>query len=384
MSNAYDELELRTGVALRAPPPEVVARLAERPLGDAATIHAIPLVLAPAERDAIADAAAQRARALRAFFGELVRGDGGPVPRAVVDRVLADHGVSRGDLQARWSSRDDVCFTYAPDLVKSHGEWCVLEDNFGCLGGLADSYFCVQAYLAAVGLGSEWSGEEPPDLVVYARDFVGEAEPTRVAVEAGCDAWLDGEAIAESTRRAALLARCGFTARDGDVTHVVNFTRSPRAFAGVSMLNGPYVEILGDKRLLPYVDAMIATYLAETPRLRTLPTRALDSIAATDTGVAKRGKGAGGTAVYFLDDAAEREQARRAVDAAGPGSFVLQELAVPGGDDPLASVELRPFVCVTPHRVRACRVPSARRPRTDRRRANLGQGAQYVPVLVPR
>jgi hypothetical protein len=145
------------------------------------------------------------------------------------------------------------------------------------------------------------------------------------------------------------------------------------------------VELLGDKRLLPYVEAMVSGYLGEAPLLRALPTRALDALAAGDTGVAKRGRGSGGNEVYFLDDPAERERARSAIAEAGPGAFTLQELGVAAQSaDPLARIELRPFAFVAGDRIHAGRIPSARLPRPERRRANLVHGARYVAVLVER
>ncbi len=388
MLTAYERFARRTGVDALAPRPEVAARLIDAPFGDGASIHPIPLVLTVAERDLVADATEQRARALARFFVELARGEGGLVPHGIVDRVLADHGVTRDELRRCWSGWTDVCFTYAPDLVRADGAWRVLEDNIGCIGGLADSYYCQEAYLAAAAIDPRAYGEEVPDLCAGVRAFLGDADPGAVVVELGCDGQVDGQVVRESARRAALLERLELAIdrrADAAVSHVVNFVPSRRAFDRVTMLNGPHVELLGDKRFLPYVEAMVTSYLGEVPRLRALPTRAIDAIGEDDAGVAKHARGAGGTAVYFLDDAAERAEAERAITAAGPGAFVVQDLAPPGpASDPLACVELRPFAFVAGDRVHASRIPSARMPRPDRRRANLGYGARYVAVLVQR
>jgi hypothetical protein len=390
----YGRFKRRTGVDALVPTNAVEMRLA-KPFGDAARIHPVPFVMTTADRDTLADATRQRALALRHFFTDVAIGGatfldqlGGP---ARFDRILASHGVDRVELRRCWAQRalTDVCFTYAPDLLRvEDGTWRVLEDNIGCIGGLADSFYCARAYLAAVGIDP---GDETPDLCRGVRAFLDEADPSAVAVELGCDGTVDGEVLHESARRRTLLERLGLAIGDRTtVSHVVNFTPA-RHFADefargrLAMLNPPYVELLGDKRLLPYVDQMVTFYLRELPMLRALPTRTIqgrDDLTIADTGVVKHGCGAQGTSVYFLDDAAERIAALNAVASSLPWSFVVQELASVRGEQPHARLELRPFAIVAGDRICTSNTPSARLPRADRRRANLGHGASYAAVLI--
>jgi len=390
-----------------APANEVVTRLEDAPLGDASRIHPVPLILTTAERDWLRGATHQRARALQCFFADIAGGtaefldrpDG--MPSALADRVLASHGHRRDDLRRCWSrrTRADVCFTYAPDLIRAADRpWRVLEDNIGCIGGLADSYYCQRAYLEAVKLDPRAYGEEVPDLCRGVQAFLAEADVSAVGIELGCDGQVDGKVIRESARRGALLGRIGLPVgqRGGDATasHIVNFTPAHQdrheAFGrgDLTMLNAPFVEVLGDKRLLPYIEAMVAFYLGEDAALRSLPARAIEGpgdVAGMDSGVVKHGSGAQGTAVYFLDDPIERAQAVRALSAAEPWSFVLQDAAAPAAASaPLANLrlELRPFAFVAGEHIWASRIPSARVPRSDRRRANLSHGAHYAAVLT--
>ena len=406
LHDPYELLRQRTGIDALSPAAAVVARLTDAPLGDASRIHPVPLVLSDVELERLRQGVRQRAHALQCFLVDVACGTGAflaapeGVPGALLARVIADHGHHEDEMRRCWSRRGraDACFTYAPDLVRSGdgAEWRVLEDNVGCIGGLADSWYCLRAYLAAVGLDGERDPGVTPDLCVGVRRFLAGVDPARVGLDVGCDASVDGQVIRESARRAQLLQTLGVREgeRSGDVAKIVNFpsagTQYREAFrrGELTMLNSPYADVLGDKRLLPYVEAMIRFYLREEPHLRALATRVIgtrDDLAHASSGVLKRGRGAQGADVYFLDDAEERERGLRAVDEAAALSFVVQEAAAHvRGVGPIEHdrLELRPFGFVTgPDGVVTSRTPSARVPAPGRRRANLGHGARYAVVL---
>jgi uncharacterized circularly permuted ATP-grasp superfamily protein len=384
-----------------------VSRLAGGPFGDATRIHPVPVILSDRELEWLAAGTGQRARALQCFFADISYGSANfldqpeGMPSDVVDRILPRYGHHRDDLRRCWSGRGraDVCFTYAPDLIRDKdGLWRVLEDNIGCIGGLADSYYCQREYLEAVDLDPASHSEGMPDLCRGVQAFLGDADARLVSVELGCDGHVDGQPIRESERRAALLRRLGLHVVNRTeavtVSRIVNFPparqRYYEAFSrgNLGLLNAPQVELLGDKCLLPYVEAMVRFYLKEEPRLHALPTRVIDGIQDVielKSGVVKRGCGAQGSSVYFLDDAQERDQALLAVAEAGPTSFVVQELAsavaLPGSLDH-NRVELRPFAFVLGNDpVQSSHIPSARVPLPTQRRANLSRGAHYAAVL---
>lgn len=405
----YARFRERTGVDALSPPSDVVARLGGSPLGDGSRIHPVPLILTASEVEWLSQGMRQRARALQCFFADIA-GDSagfldtrGGVSGALVHRILAGYGYSRDELRRCWSGRgsSDVCFTYAPDLVRvGVGEWRVLEDNVGCVGGLADSYYCQYEYLDAVGLDPAAYGTSLPDLCAGVRIFLGDVDPRFVRVELGCDGRVDdGRVILESSRRGALLRRLGLQIEDGvedvEALRIVNFPPARSQFhesfrrGRIALLNSPFSELLGDKCLLPYVEAMVTYYLNECPTLRSLATRVIaggvNELAALESGVVKRGNGAQGTSVYFLDDPEERDQAFCAVAEAEPMSFVVQEIASPVALPSSlhhARLELRPFAfAVGDHTLHISQTPSARVPRPNCRRANLSQGAQYAAVL---
>jgi hypothetical protein len=405
----YVRFRQRTGVDALSPADAVIARLTDAPLGDASRIDPVPLILPDADLEEIREGVRQRARALQRFLADIARGHGAflaqreGLPNALLARILTDYGHDVDELRLCWASRDraDVCFTYAPDLVRvgDGAEWRVLEDNVGCIGGLADSWYCRCAYLAAVGVDSDADPDAVPDLCRGVQRFLAGTDAARAGVELGCDASVDGRVIRESARRAELLRRIGIRADDGSrdscVARIVNFPSARAQYHGafrrgeVTLLNSPYAEILGDKRLLPHVEAMISFYLGEEPRLRALGTRVVevsDDVAAIVSGVLKLAQGAQGSSVYFLDDAQERERALRAVEQAEAMSFVLQEAAAHtrgNGGIHHDRLELRPFAFVVgDDAVVASRTPSARVPATGRRRANLGQGSRYAAVLA--
>jgi len=404
----YERFLQRTGIDALSPTDAVIDWLTDAPLDDASRIHPVPLILSGAELEWLREGVRQRARALQSFLGDVACGGGAflaqpeGMSNALLARILADYGHGLDETRRCWSSRAraDACFTYAPDLVRvgNAAEWRVLEDNVGCIGGLADSWFCRRAYLAAVELDPDSGPDAVPDLCLGVQRFLEGTDASRAGVELGCDASVEGRPIRESVRRAELLRRIGVrTGNRGSDPHHARIVNFPSAGAQyheafrrgeLTLLNGPHTAMLGDKRLLPYVEAMIRFYLREEPRLRALGTRVIegsDAIAGIASGVLKLAHGAQGTSVYFLDDARERDRALRAVEQAAPMSFVLQEAARHArGAGPIdhERLELRPFALVVGDDVVSSRTPSARVPAAASRRANLGQGSLYAAVLA--
>ena len=169
---AYKALGRRLGWDPLHPPSAVVENLAGRPLGDDHQLVPVPLALPDSEyRHEIQAGVAQRARALQMFFSDAFLGDGRylhsgtELTESLLNDILASVGTSLTQLRQWWIGHDPetVRFVYAPDLVREPGgHWVVIEDNIGCVGGCADSYFVLESYRQATGLTCEPSS--PPDF----------------------------------------------------------------------------------------------------------------------------------------------------------------------------------------------------------------------------
>jgi uncharacterized circularly permuted ATP-grasp superfamily protein len=340
---AYEALGRRLGWDPLHPPSAVVESLNGRPLGDDHQLVPVPLALPDSEyRHEIQTGVAQRARALQMFFGDVFLGEGRylhsgtELTESLLGDILASVGTSLTQLRQWWIGHDPetVRFVYAPDLVREPGgRWVAIEDNIGCVGGCADSYFVLEAYRQATGLTCELSSR--PDLSHAVRlwlDTLGLAprDPGVVAMLG------DGDALAaylpkrfkEDRRRIQLVRQLGVQVIDD-----VEFERiceSPEARARlkavvnlgvpsrktwwlihdvafnqlrVPLLNSPGTLLLGHKAFLPFVGEMISFYCGEDPILQSPPTCLLrDGLLPKDLNnwVLKTATGCQGDGVFVL------------------------------------------------------------------------------------
>jgi carboxylate-amine ligase len=225
-------------------------------------------------------------------------------------------------------------FVYAPDLVREpSGRWVVIEDNVGCVGGCADSYFVLQTYQQAAGLLRE--PLFPPDLSYAIKlwlDALGVApwDPGVVAMLS------DGDALAaylpkrfkEDERRTQLVRQLGVQVIDD--AEFERICQDPKARARlkaivnlgvpsrktwwlahdvafnqlrVPLLNSPGTLLLGHKAFLPFVGEMINFYCGEEPILQSPLTRLLrDGVLPRDleNWVLKTATGCQGDGVFIL------------------------------------------------------------------------------------
>ena len=212
----YRRLAGRLGFDPLAPGAALRARLDDRPLGDDARILPVPLALDAREHAAIRRGVRQRALALHVFFGELLaRGGGvaGCVDADVLERVVA---AERDELQ-RAPAGDEVAFVYGPDIARGpDGGWVVIEDNVGCVGGIADGWFVGRAYARAAGLPA--SEPASADLVLALarwRALLGDPPDGWLAATRGCGPGDAAVRIEEDRRRAELLGLAGARMLDG-------------------------------------------------------------------------------------------------------------------------------------------------------------------------
>lgn len=414
-----------------SPTAECVARLTDRPLSDATRILPLPLVLADDEyTNVIVPGIVQRARALQILFHDLFAGDRTLaqgkhlVGDSLIVRACAGEGSTVDDISRLWRGRSlaEVRFVYGPDLMRDDtGNWLVLEDNIGCVGGVGDGWPVLAAYLDASGVSlheSVWPRDELESAVRAFVDDIG------ITPGAGDIVGLPGEAAAGALlgddrsveRKATALAKLGLRIggsaaserrSDGAPSAVVNLggTMSPdfrrlegRWFAEhrVPTLGAPGVGVLSSKILLPIVDDVIRAVFGEEPLLPTAPTTPV-AVSAREAigplaGVVKRINGCGGSEVLFVADYDEDEvpRLRDLVASWGEGGSVCQQF-VTGSVIPAAGpgswqafrIELRPIAYVVgAAKVVVADVPVGRATSTlGDRRGNLTRGAHYLPVL---
>jgi uncharacterized circularly permuted ATP-grasp superfamily protein len=310
----------------------------------------VPLALDDAEyRSEIQAGIAQRARALQMFFADVVLDEGrylrsgSDLTRPLLDEILASEGTSLDELRHWWSghSPGDIRFVYGPDLAREPGgRWVILEDNVGCVGGCADSFYVFEAYRSATALPagppsrpdlsfavSRWleslalSPDDPGVLALLSDgDFLDAYLPTR---------------FEEDDRRIRLVQRLGVQVVDDDgferlcrgaapLKAIVNIgVPSGRTWSlmlnvafgrlKAPFLNAPGTSVLGNKALLPFVTEMIQFYCREDAILQAPPTMLLrDGLlpADVDRWVVKTAAGCQGSGVFIL-----RAQAQDSLDA---------------------------------------------------------------------
>lgn len=431
---SYAALARRTGRDPRRPDAAAAAALRDRPLDDDARIFPVPVVIDAAEYDTVLRAGlAQRARALQRLFADLVLGAqevlgaGIGFTRSGLDGILAAGGLSLARLRELWHGHQahEIRFTYGPDLVRDPtGRWLVLEDNVGCVGGTADSFFVAERYRAALGLPGCHDCDRRPDLALAVRRWLcrsGAGLPGAVLAVLGCDAGGGGPGslrLAENARLREILEPMGIPVWEGGefdrrwaagqveppVT-IVNFDgetaeRSAlgRAFTGGGqLLNAPGTGLLGNKAWLPYLDQLIRVLLAEEPILASPPTHLTGGGPLPpdlDNWVVKAVAGRQGREVFMLGQL-PRQQRDQVVHLVRhewpPGGAVAQRYVeparlTPGGPGAVDSyqVEIRPVSYVLGwQEVYVGRQPAGRAISVydPRRLGNLSQGACYVPVL---
>ncbi len=422
----YAAIQARTGIDVTRPDPAVASTLRR------AGIHPVPLVLGEDEyRSTLVPGVLQRALVLQALFEDLAIGsarviDSGLVRPDELAWILGSAGLSVRSLRQLWQgqSREQIRFVYGPDLVRSpDGEWLVLEDNVGCVGGMAEGRATRDAYLQAAGLAAGDGDSSRTDLARAIDSFLERAGvPPHTSGLFGFAGWTSpggcGANDFETRRKADCLRSFGITVtqpeellariREGavDLTAIVNLSATLTAAyqdlarvaftqCRVPVLGAPCVELIATKSFLPFDGALAEAYLGEPLLLRSAPSRLVrerpDRL--PDQGVVKRSTGCQGTEVFFLDEMRDAGRSRSllaALDEWGPCAAILQEhvtrsvLGGTGNGSPeTVQLEIRPLVYV--YGWRAALVGEALAGRavaaSAERRGNISRGAAFLPVL---
>jgi hypothetical protein len=426
---AYAALDARTSRSVADPPVEVVAPLGRKGIVGSEGIHPVPLVLDEAEyHDVLVPGVRQRAFALQELFADIALGAGTIVASGLLssddlEHILRSEGVDLGTVRRLWrgQERDQIRFVYGPDMVRDDGgRWQVLEDNVGCVGGVADGRAVLQAYLETTGVrpASELAPASDLDRAVRAfLDRVGLAlgvpglygipgTPSSSPLYDFETVW-KGEALrslgVEVASAEALLDRLarGGTRCSALINLGATLARSYRRLAEVAFADRavptfgpPCVGLIASKSFHALGEALVALYLDQPLLLKTPPTQLLRDLptALPERGVLKRSNGCEGTEVFFLDQLTEPATERALLDALatwGPCGAIIQApvarsvLAPPGTPlETAPSVELRPIVYVLGWRTALVgEIVTARAVQPGRRRGNISRGARFLPVL---
>jgi uncharacterized circularly permuted ATP-grasp superfamily protein len=407
MRAPYRAFRRRTGRDPFAPSDSSVAALARRPLGDRYSILPIPLILDDREyRETIARGVRQRALALQSLFWDIVCSREPPLPAGIIRTILEQERIGVDELARWWKEkrRGDVRFTYAPDLVRdAEGRWCILEDNVGCVGGVVDSRLVVERFLAHTGTTLDSRIAVRSDLVHAVDAFL--AGVGRTAASPDVLAIPGPECDPEARRKREVLGAAGLRLLDGpvsprDTRAVVNFettqlTRDLFGIGGVAVMTAPGIDILGNKVLLPFMDAIVSSYCGEEPVLRTARTALYENSPADPSGwVLKKSNGCQGKEVFFLDELSDAERLRLETTIAGWGGpeWAVLQRRVSASFLPVSratawhrfQVELRPIgfivgdgTCIVSDYASGRALSNL----SGRSLGNMSQGAHYVAVL---
>ena len=428
MRGPYAAIQRRTGIDVTKPSGHAVATLRSGAPGSDRPIHPIPLVLDEDEyQSTIVPGLLQRAFVLQALFEDIAIGPGKVLDTGILRPeelgwIVLSEGIEAEALRRMWrgQSREQIRFVYGPDLVRNPaGEWVSLEDNIGCVGGVARGTATRDAYLKATGLAADLARTSPGDLARAVEAFLDQAGMKSNSKGIyGIAGWTSANGkdpndfeTAWKADRLRSLGICVTQPEDlldlirrgaAHVSAIVNLSAT-MAFAyrqlaeatfvtaKTPVMGAPCVGLTASKSFLAFDQALATVYLGEQLMIRSASSCLVHEpqVRLPGKGVLKRSNGCGGTEVFFLDEIrgeVTREDLLTKLRAWGPCAAILQETiersVLIGASDP-AALEIRPIVYVYGWRKAIVgEVVTARaNPARGERRGNLSRGAFLVPVL---
>ncbi len=144
---------------------EELSRQTKKDLSGDNQINLLPRILMESEYELIKAGVKQRAKALKAFLEDHYSGKreyikAGLIPEPVISEIIKRHG--NEDWQ-NYLKNHKFNFFYGPDIVRiKNGDFAVLEDNIGLLGGYGDLYHARKSLVKQVpGYESQIDLQEP-------------------------------------------------------------------------------------------------------------------------------------------------------------------------------------------------------------------------------
>jgi hypothetical protein len=429
MRSPYAAIRARTSIDVTRPAEPALSALYKPGLVGSQGIYPIPLVLDDDEyRSTIVPGMLQRAFLLQALFEDIAVGsvkllDAGILGVEQLDCILQSEAVSMASLRQMWrgQAREQIRFVYAPDLVRNPaGNWVTLEDNVGCVGGVAQGPATRDAYLQATGLPADCACTSPSDLERAVSEFLDRAGVGRNTN--GLYGFAGGSPQSgpcflefETGLKADCLRSLGITVvepkelidqvrRGTKVAAIVNLsstlTSSFRDLATlvfreleIPIFGAPCVGLIASKSFLPFDEALARLYFGEPLTIPSASSLLISERPARlpNQGVLKRSNGCQGTEVFFLDEMGRdaSKDLLASIQKWGYCAAILQEFierSVLNGGGPgvleAASLELRPIVYVYGWRAAVVgEVMAARAITHGDRHGNISRGALCVPVL---
>lgn len=313
---AYRSFQARTGYDPLDPSPEWISRCFNSPLGDQIQFFPTPLILSEGEyQDVILPGARQRVRAFQHFFRDIAIGGGeilkpgAPLAHMPLMDLFRDQGVSFDHVRDVWAGADEnrLRFIYGPDMIRNPaGEWMIIEDNIGIIGGMSEAFHVANAFLTTTGTRLNTQDRLQNDLKLgieaFLRDAGADGDVSKVIGLMPYDDLVPTLAPFEldSSRKTALLKEMGIAswnmpdltdaerelALSGGVRAFVNFSsakwRPKKQFnldlfkrLKVPMFEAPLIKYTSSKGFLPFMENMVRFYLNEDPILRSPETHLL-------------------------------------------------------------------------------------------------------------
>jgi hypothetical protein len=425
----YAGLEARTGINLTQPPPALIKELGRGGGIGHGVVYPVPLILDEREyNEVLVPGVLQRAFMLQELFADIAMGFGkiveaGLLTEGDLRHVLLAGGISLDSLRRLWHGQkiDQIRFVYGPDLVRdTSGHWVVLEDNLGCVGGVADGPVVLRRYLEVAGLPLHPSLTAESNLETSLLAFLhrvglarGDSGLYGIAGNSECSGCNFQTALKADTLRSLGAQLKGpqelsdlIVARAIHPSAIINLatTLGPimerlaiSAFQNqdTPIFGAPCTDVVAFKSFHVLGESLVSLYLDEKALLPTPKTHLVREplLCLPNDGVLKRANGCGGTEVFFLDEVLDKEALLEELEGWGPCGAVIQDQvnrsvisAASNRGEVGASVELRPIIYVYGWRAAAVdRVVTGRAiPPGGDRRGNISRGAQFLPVLLER
>lgn len=333
----------------------------DRPLDDSIALLPTPVVLSEADYQLIQHSSAQRAKALAEFFNDVVLHNSERISKSGIisdSQIESIFNADNDSRNLRWLRRvygsnahnGKINFWHGSDNVRDeNGEFKIIEDNTGQLGGTGDIEATHTAFAKQLGLTlpklkypieeaiERFLADIPKEhwadqviAVVSSTDFdfsdlkLDDNEDYRqylalknLGLNVTTMSHLAEKSIDEIDKLRKVVSLYDIvTSRDKHneipLTLLGHFTTGQLEF-----MVSPGVDQISNKALLPYMDALIRFYLNEEPALKTAPTRIIslidslsDNCFSNDSKVViKKTNACQGSAVYIPHFMTEQQKA---------------------------------------------------------------------------
>lgn len=425
--SAFKSLESRNKINLTELSSKILRILNPKNRLTASEIYPVPLVLDETEyQDVLVPGVVQRAIVLQHLFADIAFGsekiiESGLLRKEELNLILSHEGLDLQTLRHLWKgqSRDQIRFIYGPDLVRdSTGNWLVLEDNIGCIGGVADGEFVLKKYVQASNILLNPKSQENSLSQLALEKFLERVglflQNKEIFGISGNESCSNSKFQYENNWKNSLLQSLGFPVIKMKelLEGIVDDSIHPRAIVNLAttlsveyrqlaekifvgsdlpFFGAPEVEFVASKIFHALGDDLITLYTNDAPILTIPPTELQRDIPMQipKAGVLKRTNGCGGNEVFFLENLKEstRKLMLNKLNKWGPCGAVIQQLinrsVIKDVFDFDVFPEIRPIVYVYGWEtvVVDSFISGRAVPVHGEQLGNVSQGAMHLPVI---